>query len=181
VLRVISGKFRGLKLESLPGLDTRPTLDRVKEALFSMLFTACTDAVGLDLFAGSGALGIELLSRYGNECTFVDLSSEAVGVVRNNVKKAGLEDQSLIIQKDAISFLQSTDKKYDIIFMDPPYLSGLYDRALSVILERGLLNPSGIITLECAPDYTFNSDGYNIIKDKTYGKVRLCLLEAKHI
>ena len=98
-----------------------------------------------------------------------------------NIKKARMEDKAHIFQRDAISFLATCDKKYDIIFLDPPYASGVYDRVLGLIKERELLNPSGIVTVECSPGYTFNTDGFNIIKDKTYGKVRLCLLEAKHI
>ena len=180
-MRVISGSLRGLKLESLPGLDTRPTLDRVKEALFSMLFDKPTDSVGLDLFAGSGGLGIELLSRYGKECTFVDASSDAVRIVNTNIKKARLEDRAIVCQKEAIAFLKTTKKKFDIIFMDPPYASGLYEDALAIIKERGLLAESGVVTCECDAGYNLDCQGFDIVKDKTYGKVRLYVLEeAKH-
>lgn len=176
-MRVISGSLRGLKLDSLPGLDTRPTLDRVKEALFSMLFDKVTDSVGLDLFAGSGALGIELLSRYGRECTFVDMSHEAVRIVSTNIKKARLEDRAYVEHCDAISYVRRSSKKFDIVFMDPPYASGLYGEVLSVIKERGLLNPGGVVVCECSADYELSLDGFNVIKDKTYGKVRLYVLE----
>lgn len=178
-LRVISGHLRGLKLESADGPSTRPTLDRVKEALFSMLFSFTSDASGLDLFAGSGALGIELMSRYGKECTFVDSSKEAVRVISANVKKARLEDKTRIVNTDAISFLLSTDQRFDIIFIDPPYAMGLYGKVLSVIKERELLNKGGLITLECSKDQSIDFEGFTLIKDKTYGKVRLCVLEAK--
>ena len=176
-MRVISGMLRGLKLESLPGLDTRPTLDRVKEALFSMLFDRCTDAVGLDLFAGSGALGIELLSRYGRECTFVDASDQAIGIIRKNIAKAHLEDKAHISGEDALSFLRRTDARYDLIFMDPPYASGLYEDVLSLIKDRGILAPGGYITCECDASYNISCEGFEVIKDKTYGKVRVCILK----
>lgn len=181
-MRVISGSLRGLKLDSLPGLDTRPTLDRVKEALFSMLFDKPTDSVGLDLFAGSGALGIELLSRYGKECTFVDSSTEAVKVVSTNIKKGRLEGRAYIEHCDALAYVRRTDKKFDIIFLDPPYASGLYSEVLSVVKERGLLNPGGLVTCECTSDYELAADGFDVIKDKTYGKVRLYVLEeSEHV
>lgn len=175
-MRVISGSLRGLKLDSLPGLDTRPTLDRVKEALFSMLFDRVTDSVGLDLFAGSGGLGIELLSRYGKECTFVDESQDALNVVRSNIRKAHLESVSQVVHSDAIAFLNRTDKKYDIIFLDPPYASGLYTDVLSVIKARGLLAAGGLIVCECDANFVLSPEGYSILKDKKYGKVRVYLL-----
>ena len=176
-LRVISGSLRGLKLESLPGTDTRPTLDRVKEALFSMLFDKVANSAGLDLFAGSGALGIELMSRYGRECTFVDNSAEAVKVINANLTKARLTDKVSLEKCDALSFLGSTPKKFEIIFLDPPYMSELYDKALGIIKQRGLLNPGGVAVCECHSGYTPSLTGYTVIKDKTYGKVRLLVLE----
>ena len=176
-MRVISGLCRGLKLSTLDGLDTRPTLDRVKEALFSMLFDRCTDAVGLDLFAGSGALGIELLSRGGSECTFLDMSSEAINVIQNNISKAQFKDKSKIKLSDAISFLNTTADKYDIIFIDPPYSAGLYDMVLSVIKERALLKAGGVVCIESDIKTQFETGGYTVLKDKRYGKVRLCVLE----
>jgi 16S rRNA (guanine(966)-N(2))-methyltransferase RsmD len=176
-LRVISGTLRGLKLKSLPGTDTRPTLDRVKEALFSMLMSSVADSVGLDLFAGSGALGIELMSRYGGVCTFLDSSAEACKVIKDNLTKARLTDGVSVERKDAISFISETSKKFDIIFLDPPYMSELYDKALSIIKERQLLRSNGLVVCECLAGYTPDCTGYIITKDKTYGKVRLLILE----
>lgn len=180
-MRVISGTLRGLKLESLPGLDTRPTLDRVKEALFSMLYSLTADSVGLDLFAGSGALGIELLSRYGKECTFVDSSSDAIRIISANVKKCRMESQAHIEHKDALDFLKTTGKKFDIVFIDPPYASGLYTQILQTIKERKLLTDNAYVVCECDSSYNLDYTGFEVIKDKTYGKVRLYVLEeAKH-
>lgn len=176
-MRVISGSLRGLRLESPDGMDTRPTLDRVKEALFSMLFGRTQDAVGLDLFAGSGALGIELLSRYGRECSFVDSDPRALGVARANAEKARLGDRAIFYGKSFDAFLESTDKQFDIIFMDPPYDKELYEPALDIIRRRKLLAHGGVIVCECKSDYIPLSDGFDVVKDKTYGKVRLCILE----
>lgn len=179
MLRVISGAFRGLRLESLPGTDTRPTLDRVKEALFSMLFGRTQDACGLDLFAGSGALGIELMSRGGRECVFVDSSAEAVAVVKSNVQRARITDRVNILREDALSYIERTDKKFDVIFLDPPYRSGLYEKVLTAIRSRGLINPGGLVVCECSADSTVSADGYKLVKDKSYGKVRLLVLEEE--
>ena len=177
-MRVISGTLRGLKLESLPGTDTRPTLDRVKEALFSMLMSSVADSVGLDLFAGSGALGIELMSRGGKDCVFVDSSPDAIKVVGANVARARISDKVSIVREDALSYIQRTDKKFDIIFLDPPYASGLYRNVLDIIGKRQLLNPGGLVVCECSNDGSFACpDGYIALKDKSYGKVRLLVLE----
>lgn len=176
-MRVISGRARGLKLESPEGLNTRPTLDRVREAVFSMLFAKIPECAVLDLFAGSGALGIEALSRYAGHCTFVDNNSAAEKVVRSNICKAGFSDCADIILGDSIEFLKTTNCKYDIVFLDPPYKAGLYEDALGVIKERGLLNIGGLIIAECSRNFSFEPRGYNIIKDKTYGKVRIYILE----
>ncbi len=176
-MRVISGTLRGHKLESLEGMDTRPTLDRVKEALFSMLFGRTEDATGLDLFAGSGALGIELLSRYGSECTFVDNNKNALDIVTRNITSCRLLDRAYIIRSNYTDFLHSTDKCFDIIFMDPPYDGDMYIPALDIIKKRSLLKKGGVVVMECRADYCPMHDGFSVIKDKTYGKVRLCILE----
>lgn len=180
-MRVISGVSRGLKLDSPDGLDTRPTLDRVKEALFSMLFDKVTDADVLDLFAGSGALGIEALSRYAKSCTFTDSNPKAVEVIKANLKKTPFSDSAAVHLTDAISFLRKTDAKYDIIFLDPPYAMGLYDEVFSVIKERSLLKKGALVVAECDISHNIEPLGFNIIKDKTYGKVKLYILEvAQH-
>ncbi len=176
-LRVISGSARGLKLLSLPGTDTRPTLDRVKEALFSMIMGANIDTVALDLFAGSGALGIEHLSRGGKMCTFVDSSLDALNIVKANIEKARLGDLSKVIRADALEFIQNDTSHYDIIFLDPPYKLGLYEKVLGIIKQRGLLAENGIVALECDASGSIDCEGYTITKDKSYGKVRLLILE----
>ena len=123
-MRVISGTARGLRLESPDGQDTRPTLDNVKEAVFSMLFDRVRDAKVLDLFAGSGALGIEALSRGASHCIFSDKSQKSVSIVKTNVTKARLTDKAEIVKadyKEVLSDCTGKDKKFDIIFLDPPY------------------------------------------------------------
>ena len=176
-MRVISGMSRGLKLDSPDGLDTRPTLDRVKEALFSMLFDKVTDAKVLDLFAGSGALGIEALSRYAESCTFVDANPKAVEIIKNNLKKTPFSDRAKVFLSDALAFLKKADCKYDIVFLDPPYAAGLYESVLSDIKAQHLLNSGALIVAECDINHSFEAPGFNVIKEKTYGKVKLYVLE----
>ena len=143
-----------------------------------MLFGHTYDASGLDLFAGSGALGIELMSRGGKDCVFVDSSPDAIKVVSTNVAKARISDKVSIAREDALSYIQRTDKKFDIIFLDPPYASGLYRNVLDIIGKRQLLNPGGLVVCECSNDGSFACpDGYIALKDKSYGKVRLLVLE----
>lgn len=176
-MRVISGTARGLKLDSLEGDNTRPTLDRVKEAIFNMLFDACTDACVLDLFAGSGALGIEALSRYAKKCTFVDCSKDAVNIIKKNIAKASFQEKSEVFLKDYKSFLSGCNQKYDIIFLDPPYMEGFTEDVLDNIFH--IMNKGCIIIVEsdknCKPHF---SDKYKKIKEKNYGRVNVCLLEA---
>ena len=176
-MRVISGMSRGLKLDSPEGLDTRPTLDRVKEALFSMLFDKVTDADVLDLFAGSGALGIEALSRYANSSTFVDMNPKAVEVVKSNLKKTPFSDRAKVFLSDAVIFLRKACSQYDIIFLDPPYAAGLYEEVFKIIKEKNLLKKEGLIVAECDTSHSFSVSGFNIIKEKNYGKVKLYVLE----
>ncbi len=176
-LRVISGMLRGLKLDSPSGLETRPTLDRVKESLFNIIFSYVLDADVLDLFAGSGALGIEALSRGAKSCTFVDNNDDALRVIKSNLKKARLEDKPEVVSSDSIGFLKKTDKKYDIIFLDPPYKAGLYEEVLLIIKQRQILNQGGIIAVECDSSSSVEAEGYITVKDKIYGKARIYVLE----
>lgn len=178
-MRVISGSARGLKLESLDGLSTRPTLDRVKESIFNMLFDAVCDANVLDLFAGSGALGIEALSRYAKKCTFVDNSKEAIDVVRKNVSKASVSDRAEIFFGDYERFFSSCSEKFDIVFLDPPYMAGFTEDVLKKLRDKNILSENCIIVVEsdknCKPHF---SDDYKTVKEKNYGRVNVCLLEA---
>lgn len=178
-MRVISGSARGLKLLSPEGLDTRPTLDRVKEALFSMLFDKVADSAVLDLFAGSGALGIEALSRYAAGCTFTDSDKRAIATVNLNLEKARLKDRAKVLNTDSIQFLKTADEPFDLIFLDPPYKAGLYEEVFEIIKSRKLLSDGGLIAAECNADIEIAPSGFEIIKNKTYGKVRLCVLKER--
>ncbi|PWM45057.1 MAG: 16S rRNA (guanine(966)-N(2))-methyltransferase RsmD [Clostridiales bacterium] len=152
-MRIISGKARGTRLKS-PGEDmpVRPTGDRVKEAMFSAIQFDIKGEV-LDLFAGSGQLGLEALSRGATHCVFCDNNPESIMLVRENAKRAHLEADSELLLTDYKRYLKHTcNKKFDVIFIDPPYNKGLSDKALSYLSEGELLADSCIVVLECAAD-----------------------------
>lgn len=180
-MRVISGRARGLKLLSLDGLDTRPTLDRVKEALFSMLTPYISQAIVLDLFAGSGALGIEALSRGSDEAVFVDMLPSAMGIVKKNVSLARFTERSAFYQKNALDYLRQCNKTFDIIFLDPPYKGELYEKCLTAIYENALLNKDGIIVLEwdSALSRPPVPSQFEILKERRYGRVMVTLLAVE--
>ena len=181
-MRVISGTARGLRLESPDGQDTRPTLDNVKEAVFSMLFDRVRDAKVLDLFAGSGALGIEALSRGASHCIFSDKSPKSVSIVRTNVTKARLTDKAEIVKadyKEVLSDCTGKGKKFDIIFLDPPYANGLLDEALQFIYSNSLLAKNGVVVAEFDNGTPLDIQNYILIKDKRYGRVCIYILEAQ--
>ncbi len=150
-MRVISGSARGLKLKSPKGMDVRPTTDRVKESLFNIINMSIAESFVLDLFSGTGSLGIEALSRGAENCIFVDASKESIGVIRNNIKSAKLEDKSEVLFLDVISAINKLGvrrDKFDIIFMDPPYLKNLINPTLEEISKRALLEEDGMIIVE---------------------------------
>ena len=177
-MRVISGSARGRKLISPDGNNVRPTLDRVKEAVFNMISFDITDANILDLFAGSGALGIEALSRGAKKAVFVDSESSSLSVVRQNLTLTRLEDRAECVHKDFSSYLETTHDSFDIIFLDPPYAAGFLEEALIKIRERKLLNEDGTIVCELdSQDEYHILDGYRLYRDKKYGKARILLMK----
>lgn len=178
-MRVISGTARGLKLESLDGIETRPTLDRVKEAVFSILFEKTYDALVLDLFAGSGALGIECLSRGAKGCVFVDINQRAADVIKTNVNKARFTDKAHIRVCDYKTYISGCNKKFDLIFLDPPYKAGILTDVLTEIKQNNVLNDGGIIIVESDFDNQPDIPHFKITKNKKYGRVSILILEEQ--
>ncbi len=144
--RVITGSAKGMKLETLAGEATRPTADRVKQALFSMIQFDIEGRQAIDLFAGSGQLGIEALSRGAVGCVFLDSSREAVEVVRRNLQKTRLFPLASLICREAEDYLRHTSDRFDLCFLDPPYGGGLLPRVLPLVAGR--MNPGGIVVCE---------------------------------
>lgn len=147
-MRVISGTAKGCKLNSIDDKSTRPTLDRVKEPLFSIIQNHIEEANVLDLFAGSGALGIEALSRGAKHCTFCDKSYKSIQMLKENVKKTRMEEKSTILNQDYNKCLEGLKEKFDIIFIDPPYRQDIAVKAITKIINLKILSKNGIIILE---------------------------------
>ena len=175
MMRVITGIARGRRLETLPGEDvTRPTTESVKEALFSMIQFELEDKNVLDLFAGSGQLGIEALSRGASSCTFVENNKQAMKIIENNVNHCRLADSSELVFSDALAFLMKKEC-FDIAFLDPPYKLGLTEKCLSVLLP--VMSNDGIVICETSRDEELpNSiEGWYADRIRCYGKTKLTL------
>lgn len=183
-MRIISGKARGTHLKTLEGLDTRPTLGRVKESLFNIISDKIYDSIVLDLFAGSGALGLESLSRGAKLSIFCDNSKKANSIITQNIEKLKMEDKSIVYLsdfKDAIKRVGIENIKPDIIFLDPPYEScGIID-SLKLILEKKILNEDSIIIAETDDkDRILNeleSIDLEVFDIRKYGRVYLIFLK----
>ena len=147
-MRVISGTARGRRLGELAGMETRPTTDRVKEGMFNVLQFDIEGRRVLDLFAGTGQLGIECLSRGAREAVFVDRRADAVRLIRENLKVTELADRGRVISGDSVAYLKSLKEQFDIILLDPPYAAGLLEDAISHITRFDILTPHGIIVAE---------------------------------
>ena len=169
---MITGIARGRKLKQPEGTDIRPTADQVKEAVFNIIQGDVEGRSCLDLFSGTGQMGIEALSRGAESCVFVDSDRAAVKLTKENLEKTGLRGQ--VCQADAIRFLSSKEK-YDLIFIDPPYRSGLYTKVLEQIKAFDKLHTGGIMVVESSADYEPESPGapYRKLRSYRYGKVRI--------
>lgn len=183
-MRIISGKARGTKLNTLEGLDTRPTLDRIKEPLFSIIQNSIYDANVLDLFAGSGALGLETLSRGAKKAVLCDNSNKAIQIIKENVNKTHFEEQAKILNCDYKKCLELLkNESFDMIFLDPPYKSGFDVEALKIIVEQKMLSQDGIIILETDNEKEKQDElkkiDVNICGLRKYGRVSLLFLNRK--
>ncbi|MBP3238252.1 MAG: 16S rRNA (guanine(966)-N(2))-methyltransferase RsmD [Lachnospiraceae bacterium] len=150
-MRVVAGTARSILLEAPEGRDTRPTTDRIKETLFNIIQGYTNDASVLDLFAGSGALGIEALSRGAEKAWFVDNAKEPIRCINGNVKRAGFADRSEILQCDfqsAIGRFKLKGVSFDLVFIDPPYLKGLETASIKALLDAGVLNDGCLLVVE---------------------------------
>ena len=176
-MRVITGLARGRRLEELPGLDTRPTTSRVKEGLFSAIQFDIEGRRVLDLFAGTGQLGIECLSRGAAFCDFVDSAPAAMKVVERNVRACGLEGRAAFHRRDFTAFLSRCREKYGLVFLDPPYASGSLERALELITAIDIVVGNGIIVCESPADHVLPMlpEPYEKGGEYRYGKIKVTL------
>lgn len=171
IIKIIAGKNRGNILKTKDGITTRPTLNRIRENLFNIIRDKLPGAKVLDLFAGSGAIGLEALSRGARESTFVELDKEAFRILKENILKTDNLDKSKIFNGDFRSFLKRNNDKFDIIYIDPPYHINAYEEALSLIGTTDLLTDNGIIILEAKKDTRLPSEiiDFRCYRDVIYG------------
>ncbi len=176
-MRVITGSARGMKLRTLEGLSTRPTSDRVKEAIFNIIQFDLEGRRVLDLFAGSGQLAVEALSRGAGYAVLVDQNPEAVKVIKENLKKTKLIDQATVLRADYLQYLSGCREKFDIILLDPPYAEKMLETALHKISEIDILNEGGIIVCERAREKELPATVGDLIRsrDYLYGKTAVNL------
>jgi len=176
-MRVISGSARGRRLKELQGMQTRPTTDKVKESLFNIIQFDLPGRKVLDLFGGTGQLGIEALSRGAAGCTFVEQRRDAVRLIQENLKECRLEDKARVVSGEALAFLSSCREKFDVIFLDPPYHTDLMDRALELVTKIDILSEHGIIICETMADRQLPQleAPYEWGKDYRYGQIKLTI------
>lgn len=175
-MRVISGSARGRKLREPDGQAIRPTTDMVKESVFNIIQFEIEGRRVLDLFAGTGQLGIEALSRGADSAVFVDESSDAVRLIRENIKNTGFENKSVVERSDAAAFLRRGER-FDVIFLDPPYETGLVETALKNIIEFDILKENGIIICETKAEKLLPeaTPPYKKGKEYKYGRIKITL------
>jgi len=171
-MRVITGSARGRRLETPEGLETRPTSEKAKEAIFSAIQFEIEQATVLDLFAGSGQLGIEALSRGARLAAFIDSSVEAYNAILNNLIATGLKKSSRVAKMDALSYLKTTRDRFDIIFLDPPYASGLAAQALPLCAK--IATESGVIICETDNGVELPEEVGDFVLAKKYKYGRSC-------
>ena len=176
-MRVITGSARGVALKTPEGMQTRPTTDRVKEALFSIIHFDIPGARVLDLFGGTGQLGIEALSRGAASATFVDQSDAACKLIRENLRRTKLENSGKVVRGDYMEYLSRCREQYDIILLDPPYAEVFLENALKRIAEIDILRSGGIIVAErpVGKELPWDFEGFTRSKDYKYGTVLLTL------
>jgi len=183
-MRIIAGEFRGRKISRPEGADIRPTKDRVREAVFNMIAADVPGSRTLDLFAGSGAYGLEALSRGAAEAVFVDNSGPCVSVMEGNIRLLGVGDRSHIIRRDvepALEDMGGDKEKFDLIFADPPYKMGLAKKTLIMINHYDILSTPGLLIMEhhvseSVPD----AEGdVSVCKQKTYGDISISVFIRK--
>ncbi|MBQ9885796.1 MAG: 16S rRNA (guanine(966)-N(2))-methyltransferase RsmD [Lachnospiraceae bacterium] len=184
-MRVIAGSARRIQLKTVDGMETRPTTDRIKETLFNILQMDIQGSVFLDLFAGSGAIGIEALSRGAKEAVFVENSKKACECIRINLEKTRLKDEALVMETDVIAALHrlnGKDRLFDIIFMDPPYELGIEPQVLSALADADYVDDYTIIVIEAKLDKDFDfvgNYGFYVTREKTYKTNKHVFLKKK--
>lgn len=177
-MRVISGKLKGRVIKGYNILGTRPTMDRVKESVFSIIQDYLNNSIVLDLFAGSGNLGIEAISNGAREVYFNDYNKKCTNIIKENLENFGVVNNSTVINMDyydALNYLKNKNIKFDLIFLDPPYKNHIINDILTTILKNGLLNNNGLVVCEVEQNDLFIDDELVLIKEKKYGDKKIMI------
>ncbi|MGN1200839.1 MAG: 16S rRNA (guanine(966)-N(2))-methyltransferase RsmD [Candidatus Caccovivens sp.] len=175
MIRIDAGKFKGRRLLENKYEHVRPTTDKVRQALFVKLQFFVPERRVLDLFSGTGAVGIEALSRGACEVVFVDKDFRSVQMTKQNLKSLGIDAK--VFKCDALKFLETCKEQFDLIVLDPPYKSGLYEKVLPIIFEKDILNDDGIIVCEHDKADNFNYQPFVVFDEKRYGNTILTYLK----
>ncbi len=169
MIRVIAGSARSLKLMTPPGEHTRPTQDRIRETIFNILQDDVPGSVFLDLFSGSGAIGIEALSRGASHAYFIENSKEALSCIRENLAHTHLEKGATVLAGDVFSQLYSVhEKAVDLVYIDPPYEGGTEERVFACLLNQDYINEDTLIILEADLKHDFLFEGFRLVREKHY-------------
>ena len=176
-MKVISGSLKGRNIKGFEIDGTRPTMDRVKESLFAMIQDYVYGSVVLDLFAGSGNLGIEAISNGASRVYFNDINKIAVNTINTNLKEFNIEDKAIVMRLDYKLAIDSINEKLDIIFLDPPYKDFVINEIIKKVIDKKLLNDSGIIVCEVAKNYLDSFDELDIIKKRKYGDKEIVIFK----
>lgn len=177
-MKIISGKYKGKQIKGFDIEGTRPTMDRVKESLFAMIQSKLKESKVLDLFAGSGNLGLESFSNGASFVTFVDKNKKAIEKVKQNISELNITEKYELVTSDFMNFLKNQTKKYDLIFLDPPYKANLLEKAISLILENNLLEEDGIIICEYE-NLKLGISDLIVWKERKYGTKMITIYKKK--
>jgi 16S rRNA (guanine966-N2)-methyltransferase len=178
-MRIVSGNFRGKRLKTLEGENTRPTTDKVKESLFNIIGPYFDEDRVLDLFSGSGNLALEAISRGCSEAICVDMNKGAVSVIKENISSIKKEDSMKVLQMDYKKALKKlSNEKFDIVFLDPPYKMDVYNEIIETLVEQDMLNPYALVVCESLKEVdVLNPVGFSLFKDNSYGITRIKIFE----
>lgn len=175
-MRIISGRKRGHKLLEFEGDDVRPTTDRVKESVFNLIQSFVPDAVCLDMFAGSGALGFEAISRGAEKAVCIDSDKRSIDIIKKNALSLGFLEDCDIVHMSCFDYVERTTEKFDIVFLDPPYNKNFIEPVLDALIKNDVLNEDGIIVLESdGTDFHGEFEGLDIYRQRKYGRTYITI------
>lgn len=181
-MRIITGSARGIKLVTLEGEETRPTAERVKEAIFSMIQFEIEGRRVLDLFAGSGQMSLEALSRGAAKATMIDINGDATKIIKTNAQKTKLYDKCVVLNGDCKKFIKgfSGKEQFDIIFVDPPYERRMIPEILNYLTKFDVIAPNGLVICEDDREKPFEFDGLTLRRHAKYGRIYVTVLEKSN-